>query len=61
MIYDLLHKCKHETRKHVNCQWPFLYWRRIIRLGEVITIEEGLVSEKFNIAEKCLPEDIERR
>ena len=29
--------------------------------GEVITVEEGLVSEKFNIAEKCLPEDIDRR
>ena len=29
--------------------------------GEVITVEEGLVSEKFNIAEKCLPEDINRR
>ena len=28
--------------------------------GEVITVEEGLVSEKFNIAEKCLPEDIDR-
>ena len=28
---------------------------------EVITVEEGLVSEKFNIAEKCLPEDIVRR
>ena len=30
-------------------------------VGEVITIEEGLVSEKFNIAEKCLPEHIDRR
>ena len=30
-------------------------------VGEVITVEEGLVSEKFNIAEKCLPEDIDRR
>ena len=29
--------------------------------GEVITVEEGLVTEKFNIAEKCLPEDIDRR
>ena len=29
--------------------------------GEVITVEQGLVSEKFNIAEKCLPEDIDRR
>ena len=29
--------------------------------GEIITVEEGLVSEKFNIAEKCLPEDIDRR
>ena len=29
--------------------------------GDVITVEEGLVSEKFNIAEKCLPEDIDRR
>ena len=29
--------------------------------GEVINVEEGLVSEKFNIAEKCLPEDIDRR
>ena len=29
--------------------------------GEVITVEEGLVSEKFNIAEKCLPEDIDWR
>ena len=24
-------------------------------------MEEGLVSEKFNIAEKCLPEDIDRK
>ena len=30
-------------------------------LVEVITVEEGLVTEKFNIAEKCLPEDIDRR
>ena len=29
--------------------------------GEIITVEEGFVSEKFNIAEKCLPEDIDRR
>ena len=29
--------------------------------GEVITVEEGLVSQKFNIAEKGLPEDIDRR
>ena len=30
--------------------------------GEVITVEEGLVTEKFNIiAENCLPEDIDRR
>ena len=29
--------------------------------GEVITVEEGLVTEKFNIAEKSLPEDIDRR
>ena len=29
--------------------------------GEVITVEEGLVTEKFNIAEKFLPEDIDRR
>ena len=29
--------------------------------GEVITVEERLVSEKLNIAEKCLPEDIDRR
>ena len=29
--------------------------------GEVITVEEGLVTEKFNIAEKCLLEDIDRR
>ena len=28
--------------------------------GEVITVEEGLVSEKFNIAANCLPEDIDR-
>ncbi|PFX14275.1 hypothetical protein AWC38_SpisGene21584 [Stylophora pistillata] len=31
------------------------------REGEAITAEEGLVSEKFNIAEKCLPGDIDRR
>ena len=29
--------------------------------GEVTTVEEGLVSEKFNIAEKCLLEDTDRR
>ena len=29
--------------------------------GEVITVEERLVTEKFNIAEKCLPEDIDRK
>ena len=29
--------------------------------GEVTVVEKGLVSEKFNIAEKCLPEDIDRR
>ena len=26
--------------------------------GEIIKVEEGLVSEKFNIPERCLPEDI---
>ena len=29
--------------------------------GEVITVEERLVTEKFNISEKCLPEDIDRK
>ena len=29
--------------------------------GEVITVEERLVTEKFNIAEKCLPKDIDRK
>lgn len=29
--------------------------------GEVITVEEGLVTEKINIAEKCLSEDTDRR
>ena len=29
-------------------------------IGEIITVEEGLVSEKFNIAEQCLPKDIDR-
>ena len=29
--------------------------------GEVITVKEGIVSEKLNITEKCLPEDINRR
>ena len=28
---------------------------------EVITVEDGLVSEKYNIADKCLPEDIDSR
>ena len=27
--------------------------------GEIIKEEEGLVSEKFNITERCLPEDID--
>ena len=27
--------------------------------GEIIKVEEGLVSEKFNIPEKCLPENID--
>ena len=29
-------------------------------IGEVIKVEEGLVSEKFNIPERCLPEDIDK-
>ena len=29
--------------------------------GQVIIVEEGLVSEKFNIAGNCFPEDIYRR
>ena len=29
------------------------------RTGEIIKVEEGLVSEKFNIPERCLPEDID--
>ena len=29
--------------------------------GEVITVEERLVTEKFNVAEKCLHEDIDRK
>ena len=29
-------------------------------VGEVIDVEEGLVSEKFNISERCLPKDIVR-
>lgn len=29
--------------------------------GEIITVEEGHVTEKFNIAEKCLAEDIDRK
>ena len=27
--------------------------------GEIIKLEEGLVSEKFNLIERCLPEDID--
>ena len=27
--------------------------------GEIIKLEEGLVSEKFIIIERCLPEDID--
>ena len=27
--------------------------------GEIIKVEEGLVSEMFNIPEKCLPEDVD--
>ena len=27
--------------------------------GEIVKVEEGLVSETFNIPEKCLPEDID--
>ena len=27
--------------------------------GEIIKVEDGLVSEKFNIPETCLPEDID--
>ena len=26
---------------------------------EIIKVEEGIVSEKFNIPERCLPEDID--
>ena len=29
--------------------------------GEVITVEEGLASEKFHIAEQCLPGDIDKK
>ena len=29
-------------------------------VGEIIDVEEGLVSERFNISEKCLPKDIDR-
>ena len=29
-------------------------------VGEIINVEEGLVSEKFNISERCLPKDIDR-
>jgi len=29
-------------------------------VGEIITVEEGLVSEKFNISEKWLPRDIDK-
>ena len=29
------------------------------RTGEIIKVEEGLVSEKFNVPERCLPEDID--
>jgi len=28
--------------------------------GEILTVVEGLVTEKFKIAERCLPEDIDR-
>ena len=28
-------------------------------VGEIIDVEEGLVSERFNISEKCLPKDID--
>ena len=27
--------------------------------GEIVKVEEGLVSETFNIPERCLPEDID--
>ena len=27
--------------------------------GEIIEVEEGLVSKKFNIPERCLPEDVD--
>ena len=29
-------------------------------VGEIIDVEEGLVSGKFNISERCLPKDIDR-
>ena len=29
-------------------------------VGEIIDVEKGLVSERFNISEKCLPKDIDR-
>jgi len=29
-------------------------------VGKIIDVEEGLVSERFNILEKCLPKDIDR-
>jgi len=29
--------------------------------GERLTVAEGLVKKKFKIAERCLPEDIDRR
>ena len=29
-------------------------------VAEIIHVEEGLVSERFNISEKCLPKDIDK-
>ena len=31
------------------------------REEEILTVAEVLVTEKFKIAERCLPEDIDRR
>ena len=46
-----------KTSKHFQLVWFKL--QSATGTGEIIKVEEGLVPEKFNIPERCLPEDID--
>ena len=46
-----------KTSKHFQLVWFKL--QSATGTGEIIKVEEGLVPEKFNTPERCLPEDID--